>query len=220
MRTVSDLQAIGRAAQEYLATKYSARERALPKSRAAIRLCANAIRAAHRGEFEQAQRLLGEAGGLLHDMALDLREHQDIFHAGFVADAQKEYAEASLTCAFMQRLPIPSPEQLGVEVAPYLNGLGETVGELRRYVLDRMRQGKLEGCEDLLSDMDEIYSLLIALDYPDAITGNLRRTTDAVRGIVEKTRGDLTIAASQARLDEAMRRVEESLRGWERLAER
>lgn len=220
MRTVSDLQAIGRAAQEYLATKYSARERALPKSRAAIRLCANAIRAAHRGEFEQAQRLLSEAGGLLHDMALDLREHQDIFHAGFVADAQKEYAEASLTCAFMQRLPIPSPEQLGVEVAPYLNGLGETVGELRRYVLDRMRQGKLEGCEDLLSDMDEIYSLLITLDYPDAITGNLRRTTDAVRGIVEKTRGDLTIAASQARLDEAMRRVEESLRGWERLAER
>jgi len=210
---VSDLQAIGRAAQEYLATKFAARERALPKSRAAIRLCANAIRAAHRGEFDQSTRQLTEAGGLLRDMALDLREHQDIFYAGFVADAQKEYAEAALTSALMQRQPPPTPDVLGVEWAPYLNGLGEAVGELRRYILDRMRQGRLEGCEELLADMDDIYSQLITLDYPDAITGNLRSTTDAVRGILEKTRGDLTLAVSQERLNAAMNRVHESLRG-------
>ncbi|MGE5335494.1 MAG: haloacid dehalogenase [Nitrososphaerota archaeon] len=210
---MSDLQAIGRAAQEYLATKFAARERALPKSRAAIRLSANAIRAAHRGEFEQSTKLLGDAGNLLRDMALDLREHQDIFYAGFVADAQKEYAEAALTSALMQRQPPPTPDVLGVEWAPYLNGLGEAVGELRRYILDRMRQGRLAGCEELLSDMDEIYSQLITLDYPDAITGNLRRTTDAVRGILEKTRGDLTLAVSQERLNDAMTRVHESLRG-------
>ena len=210
---MSDLQAIGRAAQEYLATKFAARERALPKSRAAIRLCANAIRAAHRGEFDQSTRQLTEAGGLLRDMALDLREHQDIFYAGFVADAQKEYAEAALTSALMQRQQPPTPDVLGVEWAPYLNGLGEAVGELRRYILDRMRQGRLEGCEELLADMDEIYSQLITLDYPDAITGNLRRTTDAVRGILEKTRGDLTLAVSQERLKAAMNRVHESLRG-------
>jgi len=210
---VSDLQAIGRAAQEYLATKFAARERALPKSRAAIRLCANAIRAAHRGEFDQSTRQLTEAGGLLRDMALDLREHQDIFYAGFVADAQKEYSEAALTSALMQRQPPPTPDVLGVEWAPYLNGLGEAVGELRRYILDRMRQGRLEGCEELLADMDEIYSQLITLDYPDAITGNLRRTTDAVRGILEKTRGDLTLAVIQERLNAAMNRVHESLRG-------
>lgn len=210
---MSDLQAIGRAAQEYLATKFAARERALPKSRAAIRLCANAIRAAHRGEFDQSTRQLTEAGGLLRDMALDLREHQDIFYAGFVADAQKEYSEAALTSALMQRQPPPTPDVLGVEWAPYLNGLGEAVGELRRYILDRMRQGRLEGCEELLADMDEIYSQLITLDYPDAITGNLRRTTDAVRGILEKTRGDLTLAVSQERLNAAMNRVHESLRG-------
>ena len=210
---MSDLQAIGRAAQDYLATKFAARERALPKSRAAIRLCANAIRAAHRGEFVQSDKLLAEAGGLLHDMALDLREHQDIFYAGFVADAQKEYAEAALTSALMQRQPPPTPDVLGVEWAPYLNGMGEAVGELRRYILDRMRQGRLEGCEELLADMDEIYSQLITLDYPDAITGNLRRTTDAVRGILEKTRGDLTLAVSQERLNSAMNRVHESLRG-------
>ncbi|HET9979806.1 MAG TPA: hypothetical protein VFQ32_05145 [Ktedonobacterales bacterium] len=210
---MSDLQTIGRAAQEYLATKFTAREKALPKSRAAIRLCANAIRAAHRGEFAQSDKLLTEAGGLLRDMALDLREHQDIFYAGFVADAQKEYTEAALTSALMQRQPPPTPDVLGVEWAPYLNGLGEAVGELRRYILDRMRQGRLEGCEELLADMDEIYSQLITLDYPDAITGNLRRTTDAVRGILEKTRGDLTLAVSQERLNAAMNRVHESLRG-------
>ena len=210
---MSDLQTIGRAAQEYLATKFTAREKALPKSRAAIRLCANAIRAAHRGEFAQSDKLLTEAGGLLRDMALDLREHQDIFYAGFVADAQKEYTEAALTSALMQRQPPPTPDVLGVEWAPYLNGLGEAVGELRRYILDRMRQGRLEGCEELLADMDEIYSQLITLDYPDAITGNLRRTTDAVRGILEKTRGDLTLAVSQERLNNAMNRVHESLHG-------
>ena len=210
---MSDLQTIGRAAQDYLATKFTAREKALPKSRAAIRLCANAIRAAHRGEFAQSDKLLTEAGGLLRDMALDLREHQDIFYAGFVADAQKEYAEAALTSALMQRQTPPTPDVLGVEWAPYLNGMGEAVGELRRYILDRMRQGRLEGCEELLADMDEIYSQLITLDYPDAITGNLRRTTDAVRGILEKTRGDLTLAVSQERLNSAMNRVHESLRG-------
>ena len=210
---MSDLQTIGRAAQEYLATKFTAREKALPKSRAAIRLCANAIRAAHRGEFAQSDKLLTEAGGLLRNMALDLREHQDIFYAGFVADAQKEYTEAALTSALMQRQPPPTPDVLGVEWAPYLNGLGEAVGELRRYILDRMRQGRLEGCEELLADMDEIYSQLITLDYPDAITGNLRRTTDAVRGILEKTRGDLTLAVSQERLNNAMNRVHESLHG-------
>lgn len=206
---MTDLQSIGRAAQEYLAAKHAARERALPKSRAAIRLCANAIRAAHRDEFDTTTRLLSEAGGLLRDMSADLREHLDIFHAGFVADAQKEYAEAALTCALIKRETLPAPEELGIEWAPYLNGLGEAVGELRRYVLDRMRLGRFEMCELLLADMDEIYALLITLDYPDAITGNLRRTTDAARGILEKTRGDLTLGVSQARLNAAMERVQE-----------
>jgi translin len=208
---VSDLQTIGYSAQEYLSAKHAARERALPKSRAAIRLCANANRAAHREEFEAASRQLSEAGGLLRAMAADLREHQDIFYAGFVADAQKEYAEASLTLALIKREPLPTPESLQIEWAPYLNGLGETIGEMRRYVLDRMRVGKLESCEALLNDMDEIYALLITLDYPDAITGNLRRTTDAARGILEKTRGDLTLGVCQARLNVTMEQVQSRL---------
>jgi translin len=213
---VADLPTISRAAQEYLAAKHTARERALPKSRSAIRLCANAIRAAHREEYDSSARLLAEAGTLLREMASDLRDHLDIYHAGFVADAQKEYAEAALTYALIKRESLPTPEALGVEWAPYLNGLGEAIGELRRYVLDRMRVGKFDACEALLADMDEIYALLITLDYPDAITGNLRRTTDAARGILEKTRGDLTLGVSQARLNAAMERVQER---FDRLAD-
>ncbi len=209
-----EIEAIGQAAHAYLATKHAARERALPKSRNAIRCCANAIRAAHRGEFEQVTRLLNEAGALLREMASDLQEHLDIFYAGFVADAQKEYAEAALTAALIQRMPLPLPNELGVEWAPYLNGMGEAIGELRRYLLDRMRQGKMDGCEALLADMDEMYNVLITLDFPDAITGNLRRTTDQARGILEKTRGDLTLGVTQERFTQTMTRLEGRLQSW------
>ena len=203
-----DLETIGQAARSYLELKHAARERAFPKSRTAIRCCANAIRAAHRQDFAAATQLLNQAKGLLAEMRADLRDHLDIYHAGFVEDAQKEFAEASLTCAFLQQKPLPLPDALRVEWAPYLNGLGEAVGELRRSILDRMRQGMLEGCELLLQQMDDVYLLLTTLDFPDAITGNLRRTTDAVRGILEKTRGDLAVAVRQAQLAETMARLE------------
>ena len=206
-----ELDALGQAARDYLGLKYAARERALPKSRAAIRCCANAIRAAHRQDFSQAAQLLGEAEKLLAEMSADLREHLDIYYAGFVEDAQKEFSEASLTCALIQGRPLPLPEALHVEWAPYLNGLGESVGELRRYILDRLRQGKPEGCEVFLQEMDDMYLLLTTLDFPDAITGNLRRTTDSVRGILEKTRGDLTVMVGQAHLAQMMARLESRL---------
>jgi len=203
-----DLDTIGQAARSYLALKHAARERALPKSRAAIRCCANSIRASHRHDFSAAAELLGQAERLLAEMRDDLGDHCDIYYAGFVEDAQKEFAEASLTRAFMQQQPLPLPDVLRVEWAPYLNGLGEAVGELRRVILDRMRRGMLEGCEQLLQYMDDVYLLLTTLDFPDAITGNLRRTTDSVRGILEKTRGDLTVAVRQAQLAETMARLE------------
>ena len=203
-----DLDTVGQAARHYLELKHAARERALPKSRAAIRCCANAIRASHRQDFPGAAQLLQQAENLLAEMRGDLSDHLDIYYAGFVEDAQKEFAEASLTCAFIQQQPLPLPDTLHVEWAPYLNGLGEAVGELRRSILDRMRQGKLEGCEQLLQQMDDVYLLLTTLDFPDAITGNLRRTTDSVRGILEKTRGDLAVAARQAQLAETMARLE------------
>ncbi len=201
------VESIGQQALEYLSLKHAARERALPKSRTAIRYCANSIRAAHRREFPAAAALRAQAAALLAEMAVDLRDHPDIFYAGFVQDAQKEYAEASAFAALVEQQALPLPEALSIGYAPYLNGLGEAIGELRRYLLDQLRRGHVEQCEAYLQYMDEIYAMLTLIDFPDAITLGLRRTTDMARNILEKTRGDLTVAVSQARLEHAMQNV-------------
>jgi translin len=206
-----NLERAGQEALEHLALKHAARERALPKSRAAIRYCANSIRATHRQEVQIAAELLAQASALLIEMAVDLRDHQDIFYAGFVQDAQKEYAEAATFVALTQNHSLPLAGELAIDWAPYLNGLGEAVGELRRYVLDQLRRGNIESCEMFLRQMDDIYALLTTIDFPDAITGGLRRTTDAARGILEKTRGDLTIAVGQAQLQRVMLAVQQAL---------
>lgn len=206
-----NLDTIGREAMEHLALKNAARERALPKSRATIRLCANSIRAAHRQEFQTANNLLSQAANTLAEMVNDLRDHQDIFYAGFVQDAQKEFAEANTFTALIQHRPLPDATQLGIGWAAYLNGLAEAVGELRRYLLDQLRRGNIENCEVFLGYMDDIYALLTTIDFPDAITAGLRRTTDSTRGILEKTRGDLTIAMEQAQLQRTMLALQQEL---------
>jgi translin len=205
------LTSVGQKAIASLELKHAARERALPKSRAAIRHCANSIRSAHRHEFQAADKLLAQADALLQEMLLDLQDHQDIFYAGFVQDAQKEYAEAATFAAITQGHPLPEAPQLAIGWAPYLNGLGEMVGELRRYVLDQLRHGNVEQCEGFLRQMDDIYALLTTVDFPDAITLGLRRTTDTARSILEKTRGDLTVAVSQAQLQQRMLALQQEL---------
>ena len=207
-----NIDAIGREALAHLELKHAARERALPKSRAAIRCCATSIRATHRQEFERAQELLTQAALLLTEMTDDLRNHSDIYFAGFVQDAQKEYAEATAFAAMTRHRPLPTANELAIGWAVYLNGLAEAVGELRRYVLDQLRRGNIDSCEVFLSYMDDIYSQLILIDLPDAITAGLRRTTDATRGILEKSRGDLTSAVAQAQLQQSMTALREELR--------
>jgi translin len=206
-----NLETVGREALEHLALKHAARERALPKSRTAIRYCANSIRATHRQEVSTATELLARASALLIEMSADLHDHQDIYFAGFVQDAQKEYAEAATFAALTQNRPLPLASELSIDWAAYLNGLGEAVGELRRYVLDQLRRGNIENSEMFLRQMDDIYALLTTIDFPDAITGGLRRTTDAARGILEKTRGDLTTAVGQAQLQQAMLALQQTL---------
>ena len=202
MRIVArDLDAIMEGIRANFAAKNQAREAALAASREALRHSANAIRAVHRGDFPGGEELIGKAGELLKQAAAALKEHPDIFHAGFVHDSQKEFAEASLTLALVAGRPLPTPASLGVQQAAYLNGLGEAVGELRRHLLDSLRSGDVEHCEECLTAMDEIYSVLVTMDYPDAMTGGLRRTTDNVRGILERTRGDLTLAVRQRDLE-------------------
>lgn len=186
------------------ASKNAAREKALPLCRDAIRFSANAIRAVHRNDFALAEELAAKAGAQLAIAKDSLLGHPDIYYAGFVHDAQKEFAEASITLALIDRRPLPTPESLDIGLPAYLNGMGEAVGELRRHLLDTLRGGDVEQCEAWLGDMDEMYSVLVTVDYPDAMTGGLRRTTDSVRGILEKTRGDLTLSVQQRRLEQRL----------------
>jgi translin len=211
-RLIPDIEVLAEAASETLAAKNAAREASLGRCRDAIRNSANAIRAVHRGDFALATELSSKAGTLLSEAKTALREHQDIRFAGFVHDAEKEYAEASLTLAFIaDRDVMPRPDQLNVQLAAYLNGLGETVGELRRHLLDRLREGNVARCEECLAVMEEVYGILVTFDYPDAMTGGLRRTTDSVRAILERTRGDLTLAVRQRDLEATLARFEDKL---------
>lgn len=205
---LSNLETVANRIRENLEAKNAARDLALQRSRDLIRLSANAIRAAHRNEMDEAGRLLAAAQLAAAEMVGDLAKYPDLCFAGYTQDALKEYAEASVTVALVQGLPLPEPEPLGVEHAAYLNGLGEAAMELRRYALDALRRGDLATAESMLSMMDDIYGILITIDFPDVLTGGLRRTTDAVRGVLERTRGDLTVAVRQQRLEEALKDFE------------
>ena len=205
------IDSIGQSAIEYFTLKHAARERALPKSRTAIRYCANSIRATHRHEIVAAEALLSQAATLIAEMEEDLQVHRDIYYAGFVQDAHKEYAEAATFAALTQHSSLPTPAELSIGYAAYLNGIAEAVGELRRYALDQLRGGHIDSSEVFLNYMDDIYAVLISVDFPDAITAGLRRTTDATRGILEKTRGDLTTAVVQLQLQHAMLDLQRSL---------
>jgi translin len=190
---------------EQLEAKNAVRDETLRRSRALIRFCANSIRASHRDDFADAQSLLATAQAAAAEMIADAKQYPDLFYAGYTQDALKELSEAHITYALFTGNDLPTPEDLKVEQAAYLNGLAEAVGELRRYVLDRLRRGDVATGERLLAAMDDIYSQLITVDFPDAITGGLRRQTDMVRGVLERTRGDLTTAVRQEEMKAALR---------------
>lgn len=194
-----------------LDAKNRAREQGLPLCRQTIRHSGNAIRAIHRGDKNDAEQLMEEAGNCLVSAGSALADHPDIKFAGFFHDAAKEYAEARLTHALVFNLPLPTQEEVGVEPQAYLNGMGEAVGEMRRHLLDLMRHGELERSDELLEAMDEIYYLLISMDYPDAMTGGLRRTTDVARSIIERTRGDLSTTIIQHKLRTSLEEMHKDL---------
>lgn len=189
----------------------AAREKALPLCREVIRHCSQAIRAVHRHEFDQARGLLQSAQNLLNEVKQTIATCSELNNTGFIRDAQKEFAEGSITLALVTGKQLPDSGQLGIDPAAYLNGLGEAVGELRRYLLDSIRKGDLSRGEELLSAMDDIYSILVTIDFPDAITGGLRRTTDMVRGVLERTRSDLTLVIRQGKLEGRLEEFEGNL---------
>jgi translin len=181
--------------------KDAAREKALPLCREAIRYCSNAIRALHRQEFDKANDNLHRANELIGKAEKSISTCSELKNSRFLLDAQKEFAEGSITLALITKQKLPNPDELGVDYAAYLNRLGEAVGELRRYILDSLRKGDQSRGEELLQAMDDIYDVLVTMDFPDAITGGLRHTTDMVRGVLERTRSDLTLAIQQKNLE-------------------
>lgn len=187
------------------------REVTLQRSRMLIRHCAEAIRATHRHEYDQAKALLKEAQEIAETMQKEAAPYGDIASSGYLLDALKEYAEAALTLALIMGTEIPSPESLEMPYTSYLNGMGEAMGELRRYALDAMRRDDLAQAERMLTIMDEIYSHLVTMDFPDTLTRGLRRTTDLVRGVTERTRSDLTTVMRADRLQKALHAFEKQL---------
>jgi len=201
---VDNLDSIAGKIRQDFSTKDAAREKALPICREAIRHSGNAIRAVHRQQFGQAEEMLKAAGKLLKEAKQSIAAGSELHNTSFLRDAQKEYAEGSITLALIKGEKLPDPDELGTDYAAYLNGLGEAVGEIRRYLLDSLRRGDRSRGEELLQVMDDIYSTLVTMDFPDAITGGLRRTTDMVRGVLERTRSDLTLTIQQKELEDKL----------------
>jgi translin len=187
------------------------RDATLARSRELIRLCATIIRASHRDDFEQAQRLLEQARVVAATMRKAASPYPDVYFAGYTQDALKELAEAHFTVALAQDKSLPTPQEIEIETPAYLNGLAEAASEMRRRSLDLIRRGDNTEAERLLLVMDEIYALLMTFDFPDAITGGLRRRVDSLRGVLERTRGDLTMSMRQGELRKALQEFEQRM---------
>jgi translin len=200
----AELDALGAAARGVLDEKHRARELMIGAARRAIQASAASIRATHRGEFDRARTLAGEARDHVAGADDALGPHPELRGTGPLPDAKKELAEAWMTLALVRGEQLPSPDDLGVDHAPYLAGLAEAASELRRQVLDRLRDGDLARAEALVEAMDDVYSVLVTIDYPDAVTGGLRRITDSLRAVLERTRGDLTTTMVASRLQQAI----------------
>jgi translin len=208
-----DLEGLSRGLHDRFDATNAARERVLPASRRSIRSSANAIRAIHRRELDRARELIARSREAIDEGLEASASHPEVRWAGYLADAEKEYAEANVTLALVSGEPIPTPAEVDVQDAPYLNGVAEAIGEGRRHILDLLRTRGVARAEEILRELEDLYSVLVTIDYPDAITGNLRRSTDVARSLIEKTRGDLSIAFVQRDLHDALDRHARELGG-------
>lgn len=204
---MKQLNEITEAIRHDMTTRTQARDTALATSRSLISACARSIRAAHREEFDTARTLLAEAGQLAADLHAATNDKPDLYYAGYTQDGLKEYVEANLVLAMITNQPLPTPAALNVIGATWLSGLAEAASEMRRRILDIIRhEGQLDEAERLLDVMDAVYTQLLTFDFPDNVTYGLRRTTDALRGVLERTRGDLTMSLRQQQLQSAIER--------------
>ncbi len=207
MLDIRDLSGLGEEVRESFSEKNAARDIVLAQSRLLIRFCAETIRAIHREDFDLAREKLASATEKVAEMLTAVANYSDLYYAGYTQDGLKEYVEANLVLALVTDKPLPGPKDLQVEYSTYLKGLGEAATEMRRRILDIIRNGHSSEAERLLASMDEIYSLMVTIDFPDAITHGLRRQTDIVRSVVERTRGDLTTSLRQQQLQTALQQL-------------
>ena len=207
------LSSIGATVIDELTDRNQDREQAISVSREVIRFSANAIRAVHRGEFEDARELISKGNARLKEADHIAISSPSIFNAGFMNDARKEFTEANITLAVISGSDIPSIYDLKVDAGAYINGMAEVIGELRRYILDALRRNAVDGCQEFMDIMDEMYSVLVTIDFPEGVTSGLRRNTDAMRGVLERTRGDLTMALRQHSLEARLAAWEDSQTG-------
>ena len=210
---MDNLDSIAEKIRAEFTTKNAARDLTLARSRELIRFCSLAIRATHREEFVEAEKLLATARAAADEMKSGVAPYPDLYYTGYTQDALKELAEAYLTFAVVNDRPLPTPEEVGVDAAAYLNGLCEAASELRRRTLDIIRHGRTAEGERLLAAMDDVYGVLVTMDFPDAITGGLRRSTDALRAVLERTRGDLTNSLQQEKLLRELQAFEQRING-------
>jgi translin len=215
MSSLDHLDAVADRIRAAWTERNAVRDDTLDRSRELIRLCATIIRASHRNDWEQARQLLAEARQVAAKMCDEAAPYPDLYSAGYTRDALKELAEAYITVALAQDQPLPTPEEIEIEPPAYLNGLAEAASEMRRRCLDLIRRGDNAQAERLLAAMDEIYAVLMTFDFPNAITGGLRRRVDALRGVLERTRGDLTMSMRQDALRRALREFEQRVAEFE-----
>ena len=209
--STDNLDSISEQIRQNLTVKDQAREKMLPLCREAIRCSSEAIRAVHRQEFEKAEEILRTARKNLKESMEAISNGSELINTGIFRDAQKEFTEGNVVLAIVTGRPLPTPDELGVDSAAYLNGMAEAASEMRRYILDSVRKGDLSRSEELLTAMDDIYNVLVTIDFPDAITGGLRRTTDQLRGVLERTRSDLTLVITQQDLGQKLDKFKDKL---------
>jgi translin len=209
----ADLTAIVDAIRDGFTARSDARDDAIARSRELIRHCSESIRAVHRRDWPTADAKLAVVREKANEITAVVQSYPDLYHAGYTQDALKEVAEAFITYAIIRNEPLPTPATLNVENNTYLRGLAEAATELRRFILDILRREDehSDEAERLLGWMDAIYDELVTIDFPDAITNGLRRQTDIVRSVLERTRGDLTNSLRQQRLQDALQRFESTM---------
>lgn len=183
---------------------HEARETALAGTRLVIQLSSKCIKHVHRRQFDEAKSFADQAKHKLSEIKSSLAEQPEIFYHGYVQDSEKEYVEAVATLAIVTGGNVPSYEELNVAPTSFLHGLGEAASECRRTILDHMRHGNMDQAERLFLWMEVVYDELSSFDFPDGLTGGLRRTNDALRAVVERTRSDMTLTLSQKQLQNAI----------------